>query len=69
MTLVTHPNLPDPDGFHAELLDVHAGLTEAESAALNARLVLILANHIGDRATLTEALALATRTGRGGGRG
>lgn len=57
--LVTRPNIPDPDGFYAELLAAHDGLDEADSAALNARLVLILANHIGDRAVLAEALRLA----------
>ena len=53
------PNIPDPDGFYAELIDAHDGLTDDESAALNARLILILANHIGDRATLSAALAAA----------
>ncbi|GIX12712.1 MAG: hypothetical protein KatS3mg118_0671 [Paracoccaceae bacterium] len=62
------PNLPDPDGFYAELLAAHEGLTEAESHALNARLVLILANHIGDRAVLAEALTLARETAAGGRR-
>jgi hypothetical protein len=57
--LITRPNIPDPDGFYAELIAAHAGLTEAESQALNARLILILANHIGDRAVLTQALRLA----------
>ena len=53
------PNIPDPDGFYAELLGTHEGLTPGDSHALNARLVLILANHIGDRATLSAALAAA----------
>ena len=57
--LIQSPNLPDNDGFYAELLVAHEGLSEAESAALNARLVLILANHVGDREALSEALALA----------
>jgi hypothetical protein len=61
MTLITRPNLPDADGFYDELLAAHRGLSEAESAALNARLVLILANHVGSRAALGEALALALR--------
>jgi Protein of unknown function (DUF2783) len=63
MQLVTEPNLADNDGFYAELLATHRGLSEAESAALNARLILILANHVGDRNVLSEALALAARTG------
>ena len=61
MSLVTAPNIPDPDGFYDELLAAHAGLTDEESAALDARLVLLLANHVGDRAVLREALAAARR--------
>jgi len=57
------PNIPDPDGFYAELLAVHDGLSETESHALNARLILILANHIGDRCVLSEALSAAQRKG------
>jgi hypothetical protein len=49
----------DADGFYAKLLASHRGLTEAQSHALNARLVLILANHVGDAAALDAALALA----------
>lgn len=59
--LVTAANIADPDGFYAELIGVHEGLDDAESAALNARLILILANHIGDRDVLREALAAARR--------
>lgn len=59
MALILDPNLPDPDGFYTELLAAHDGLSKEDSHALNARLILILANHIGDRATLTEALAAA----------
>ncbi len=57
--LVTGPNLADADGFFAALLAVHRGQSEAESQALNARLILILANHVGDGRVLEEALALA----------
>ncbi|GAB5447694.1 DUF2783 domain-containing protein [Gymnodinialimonas sp.] len=59
MTLNSEPNIPDPDGFYDELLAAHAGLSKEQSDALNARLILILANHIGDRATLREALMAA----------
>lgn len=62
MALTTVPNIADPDGFYAELLKTHKNLTEVESQALNARLVLILANHIGDKEVLSEALALALNT-------
>ena len=59
MTLKLEPNIVDHDGFYAELIDQHEGLSEEDSAALNARLILILANHIGDRAVLTEAFHAA----------
>jgi len=59
MNLIDTPNLADHDGFYAELLAKHRGLTDAESQALNAQLILILANHIGDRQVLSDALTLA----------
>lgn len=59
MPLTVSPNLPDPDGFYDELLRAHAGLSPDESAALNARLILILCNHIGDRTILRDALRAA----------
>ncbi|WP_420409776.1 DUF2783 domain-containing protein [Hoeflea sp.] len=61
--LNTVPNLTDPDGFYSELLSVHEGLSDDASAALNARLILILANHIGDREALSQALAAAKASG------
>ena len=54
--LNTNPNIADPDGFYAELIDAHEGLSDDESAAFNARLVLLLANHVGDREALRQAL-------------
>ena len=60
--LTLTPNISDPDGFYAELIGAHDGLTDDDSAALNARLILILANHIGDRTTLSQALAAARST-------
>lgn len=53
------PNLPDPDGFYAELIALHEGLSREDSEALNARLVLVLANHIGDREVLSAAFSAA----------
>jgi Protein of unknown function (DUF2783) len=47
------------DDFYESLIRAHEGLSEGESHTLNARLVLILANHIGDLTILQEALALA----------
>lgn len=54
--LNTKPNIAGADDFYAELLNVHEGLSKEESDAVNARLVLLLANHIGDRAILSDAL-------------
>ncbi|MBF9032973.1 DUF2783 domain-containing protein [Rhodobacterales bacterium HKCCE2091] len=62
MPLVTKPNLPRTDDFYAALLAAHEGLTEAETHALNARLILVLANHVGDLDTLTEAIDVARGT-------
>jgi len=59
MTLNLTPNIPDPDGFYDELLQVHTGLSDDESDAFNARLILILANHIGDRDVLRAAVKAA----------
>ena len=59
MSLKLTPNIPDPDGFYETLINAHEGLTKDESDALNARHILILANHIGDRAVLAAALKAA----------
>jgi hypothetical protein len=59
MPLITAPNLETPDASYAALLAAHDGLSEAESHALNARLVLILMNQVGSAAVIAEALALA----------
>lgn len=62
MRLVTTPNLSDRDAAYAALIAAHNGLTDAESAAFNARLILILMNHVGDADVLEEALALAAKS-------
>ncbi len=59
MTLITAPSLVDHDDFYEALLAAHRGLTLEQSHAMNAELVLILANHVGDLETLMEAMALA----------
>lgn len=56
------PNLPECDDFYAALLETHDGLEETQMHALNARLILILANHIGDTEVLTQALQAARKT-------
>ena len=57
--LILTPNIAGADDFYADLLATHEGLSKADSDALNARLVLVLANHIGDREILSQALAAA----------
>lgn len=49
------------DAFYDALIAAHQGLSEAQSEALNARLVLLLANHIGDLSVLREAIAVARK--------
>ena len=58
--LNTKANITGPDEFYAELLSAHEGLSKAQSDALNARLILLLANHIGDREVLSQALKAAS---------
>ena len=65
MALNVAPNIADPDGFYDELLAAHQGLSKEDSDALNARLILVLANHIGDRAVLTDAIEAARASGAG----
>ena len=47
MRLITDPHLSAPDDFYEALIDAHRDLSQVDSHALNARLVLLLANHIG----------------------
>jgi hypothetical protein len=58
-SLHTESRFPDPDVAYRALIEAHRGLSDAESAALNTSLVLILANHIGSLAVLEEAISLA----------
>lgn len=57
--LILTPNINRADDFYAELLAAHEGLSKDDSDALNARLILILANHIGDRELLSQAVKAA----------
>ncbi|MDZ5458466.1 DUF2783 domain-containing protein [Azohydromonas lata] len=63
MPLITEPNLDAPDDFYEALIDSHRDLTPQASHALNARLVLLLSNHIGRLDVLKTALALARASG------
>jgi hypothetical protein len=58
-TLFIEPNLASPDDFYEALLDTHRGLDAAQSESVNARLILLLANHIGDPDVLREAMRRA----------
>lgn len=53
------PNIADMDAFYERLIDTHNGLSDADSQMVNAKLVLLLANHIGDMDVLAEAFAKA----------
>ncbi|WP_425406525.1 DUF2783 domain-containing protein [Hwanghaeella sp.] len=59
--LITEPNIPDPDGFYEKLIAAHRNLDDEQSAALNSRLILLLANHIGDQSVLVEAIEEASK--------
>lgn len=59
MPLNTEPAIARPDDFYEALIDAHRDLTPEQSGMMNARLILLLANQIGDMETLREALAKA----------
>ena len=59
MRLITEPHFDAADDFYEALIETHRDLSSAESHALNARLVLLLANHVGARDVLREALDAA----------
>lgn len=59
MALNRQPNIADPDVFYAELINAQRELSDEQADRVLAKLVLILANHVGDRAVLSEAIALA----------
>ncbi|WP_159012417.1 DUF2783 domain-containing protein [Bradyrhizobium sp. S69] len=61
MTLSTESNFTKPDDAFRAVVEAHRGLSDAQSADLDAALVLILANHIGDIGVLREAIELAKR--------
>ncbi|MDU6374773.1 MAG: DUF2783 domain-containing protein [Bradyrhizobium sp.] len=63
MSLTLTPNINDPDGFYAELIGSQRDLSEEDALRMNARLVLLRANHIGDRTILGEAIRLARAPG------
>lgn len=63
MTLKLEPNIQDPDGFYQELIGMQRDLDDDQAAQFQARLLLALANHVGDRAVLSEAMQVARDAG------
>lgn len=72
MSLILEPNFNEPgkryfrdfspgDDFYQELIDMHRDLTDEQSAQVNAKLILILSNHIGDLSVLRAAMARARK--------
>jgi hypothetical protein len=59
MKLNLEPKIEDPDGFYNQLICLHDGLSEEESLELQSRMILILANHIGDSEVLSEVMRIA----------
>lgn len=62
--LTLTPNIDRPDDVYADLIAAHDGLSDDESAAFNARLILILANQIGDTQVIAQALKAAAQPAR-----
>lgn len=59
MDLITKPNIAEPDTFYEELIDAQRNLTDEQAEMMNVKLVLVLANHIGDRKALSQAIRIA----------
>lgn len=62
--LRTELGVENPDDFYAQLIELHEGLSSAESHKLNAKVILMLANHIGDAEVLNETLTYAREKSR-----
>lgn len=58
------PNMQDPDRFYEELLNAHDGLTTEQSFELNTRLLMLLANQIGNGAVLSKCIGVAKAAGQ-----
>ena len=64
MTLIRTTQIVDADGFYEELLNAQRDMTDTEAQTMLAKLALLLANHVGDRRVLSEAIALSAQRGR-----
>lgn len=60
-TLITCPNVAHPDDVYELLIQLHDGLSEEESRLVNAKLILLLVNQVGDERIIREAVAAARR--------
>jgi hypothetical protein len=63
MHLNLEPNMSDPDSFYQALMDAQRGMDEEQALHFQARLLLILANQVGEQAVLMEAIATARKAG------
>jgi hypothetical protein len=61
MTLNTNANITAPDEFYEALIDLHRDLSDEQSALVNAKLILLLANQVGDAQVLREAMMAAAQ--------
>ena len=59
--LNVEPNIADHDAFYEMLVDTHQDLSDEQSKMLNAQMILLLANHVGELALLRQACAIARR--------
>lgn len=59
MKLITTPNVTEADGIYENLIALHQGRSEEDSMAVNARLILLLINHVGDPEAVKEAIRRA----------
>jgi Protein of unknown function (DUF2783) len=59
MELITQPHLTDTDSFYEALINSQRDLTDEEAALMNAKLILTMANHIGNQQILLQALAVS----------
>jgi Protein of unknown function (DUF2783) len=62
MPLNTLPNIANADAFYQRLVELHQDRSEEQSRLINASLILLLANHIGESAVLEEAMRIAAET-------
>lgn len=60
MSLIVEPNIREPDALYEQLIALHEGHDDATAMRISARLILLLINHIGDRAIIEDAITKAS---------